>query len=195
MHKKIILDKNHIYTVNGVFKPSVSEIMRPLSEDYYSDAFGTTNRKFIHSRLEKRRQIGSDVHDGIETYLLFGVYDPSVEEYLTQFKKWIEKEDIEIIRTEQRLTNDIYCGTIDLYVKERKKDKYILVDIKATAKINKPLIEVQLAAYKELLDHNKIKVDETKSLHLRTKGYTYKNVAINIWKWKELLENYEKQTY
>lgn len=191
--KTITLDDNHIYRVNGKVKPSVSEIMKPLSDDYYSNALGTTNTKFIHDRLESRRLLGSAIHDGIETFILFGVYDPEVEDYLKQFKKWLEKEEIEIIHTEQRLTNDIFCGTLDLYVFEQKTGKYGIVDIKATAKINTTLIEVQLAAYKTLAEDNGMKVDFTKSLHIRKKGYSYKSIAINLHKWMDLLVAYEKQ--
>lgn len=190
--RTITLDENHIYRVNGVVKPSVSAIMKPLSDEYYGNALGSSDENFIKSRLENRRVLGTAIHEGIETFLLFGVYDPSVEPYLAQFKKWLKKEDIEVLHTEMKLTDGWYCGTIDLYCKERKTNKLVLVDVKATAKINKPLIEVQLAAYKSLLDINGFQVDMTKSLHIREKGYTYKSVAINIWKWKELFESYEK---
>lgn len=190
--KTITLDENHIYRVDGKVLPSVSEVMKPLSDEYYGTALGSSDSNFISSRLEKRRLLGSAVHDAIETYILFGIYDPSVEPYMVQFKKWLKEEDIEIVKTEMKLTDNWYCGTIDLYCRERRTGRYVLTDIKVTAKINLPLVEVQLAAYKNLLDVNKYQVDATMSLHLREKGYTYKPVAINIWKWKELLENYEK---
>ena len=181
----ITLDDNHIYRVDGVIKPSVSEIIRPLSTEYYETMFGGFDGT---AKLKKASERGTAIHEAIESFILFGIYDEEYTHYVEEFKRWMEENDIEVIQVEKSYTNGEYCGTLDLLVKE--KGVITLVDIKATYKINMSLLEVQLAGYTELLLSNGIQVDKQKVLHLTKGKHKYKQVIINIWKWQSLKERY-----
>ena len=178
---RIKLDKDsHIYTVDGRELPSVSAIMRPLSEEYYKDV---PNKYMVVAR-----ERGIEIHDAIETFLMFGIMPTVWEDYLMSFKSWMDYVGFEVIKTEMMLTNNIYCGTIDLY--GEIQSRRVLIDIKTTAKKNTKLLEVQLQAYKELAEYNKIPVDDTYYLGLFKSGYDFSMVKGNVEKWREMLEEF-----
>lgn len=179
----LTLDKaSHTYTVDGVVKPCVSDIMRPLSDAYYKNAVK-------YNRMETARNRGVMVHEAIDFYINFGIYAEEAVEWVLIFAQWMVDEGVEIVRNELSLTDGNYCGTIDLLV--RKDGKLLLVDIKTTSVINTALLEVQLAGYERLLQANGYVIDGAYVLQLKPpKGYVYQPVSINRAKWKEL---YEKQ--
>lgn len=182
---KIRLDKDtHIYTVDGRQLPSVSAIMRPLSEDHYKDV---PNKYMLVAQ-----QRGIEIHDAIETYLMFDIMPTVWEDYLKSFKAWMDYTGFELIKTEMMLTNGVYCGTIDLY--GRLHGRYVLVDIKTTSTKNTKLLEVQLQAYKDLLVANGYQVDDLYYLGLFKTGYDFSMITGNVEKWRELLSEYEDQS-
>ena len=180
--RSLELDEHHIYRLDGVVLPSVSEIMKPLTEAYYSD--------IDESVMETARIRGSMVHEAIENYIHFGIYDPAAEEYVKHFIAWQEKFKPSIIMTEIMFTNGVYAGTIDMYC--MIGGRMVLVDLKVTSKINRELLEVQLAAYKELLLHNGLEVEQTMVLHLKKTGWKYEQIPVNHWKWRELVDAFSK---
>lgn len=60
-------EKGHTYTVNGQLYPSVSTLMRPLSEAHYEG--------IDMSVLAKAAERGTIVHNAIENFILFGIED------------------------------------------------------------------------------------------------------------------------
>ena len=175
---RIKLDKEtHIYTVDGRQLPSVSAIMRPLSEEYYKDV--------PNKYMQVARERGIEIHDAIETYLMFDIMPTVWEDYLKSFKSWMNYVGFEVIKTEMMLTNNVYCGTIDLY--GEIQSRRVLIDIKTTSKKNTKLLEVQLQAYKELAEYNKIPVDDLYYLGLYKDGYDFSMIQGNETKWRELL--------
>lgn len=185
---KAILDKEyHVYTVDGIVKPSVSEIMRPLTEAFYEEADK-------YGRLERARQRGSGVHESIEIYLTFGIINEEYEKYVLAFINWMEQYKPNILRYEYCMTNGVYCGTVDLICEIDGKTH--LIDYKATSVIHDNLLGIQLAAYEELASSEGFKIEETNVLHLKSSGtFIFKPIPINRGKWKELKKIYDqKQT-
>lgn len=176
----------HEYKYNGVVLPSVSEIMKPLAEDYYSKVL-----KF--NDLSEASNYGSGVHKAIEYYISFGLVSVEYPKEVMAFIQFLKDENLEVLYSERQLTNGVFCGTIDLVCKHNESKKIFLVDIKATSVIAEPLLEVQLCAYEELLTYVGIYVDGTYVLHLKKTGtYKFKPIAINRRKWGALYGNWKK---
>ena len=183
----------HVYFVDGVPVPSVSQVIEAEVEVYYDNPH-------ITSKLENAKKRGTLVHKVIEyclqgDMLLSNDYNELeiIEKTNEVFIRWLHEKKIVPLQNEYMLTNGMYAGTIDLLVEE--DGVLTLVDVKATSVINKPLVELQLAGYYLLLKENGIEVNACKVLHIKTntKGkytYKYEEVSINIGKFKELLKNY-----
>ena len=68
---------SHAYTLNGVALPSVTQIMKRLSQEYYTDI----NPQVIINAGKR----GTKVHQAIELYETMGVYDDEVKDYVLQY--------------------------------------------------------------------------------------------------------------
>lgn len=178
-------EETHTYKVDGKRLPSVSEIMRPLSEDYYKD--------LPKEILNKAAERGKRVHLAIELYDVFGVEDDSkeVKPYLLGYKMARSLEHFQPKHSEIRLTNGEYCGTLDMLALEDGKN--IIIDLKATSKINIELLEVQLAAYQELANFNGYSVDKLYCLHIKPNGYKYVQIVPNELLWQELKKQWRNK--
>ena len=173
-------EATHEYKVDGKVLPSVSEIMRPLSEAYYRDVL-----KF--NDLSEASDYGSGVHKAVQQYINFGIISDKYIKEVMAFIGCMEKEHLEVLRSEVMLTNNEYCGTIDIIAKQNKTGYVYLIDLKATSVIAEPLLEVQLCAYADLIQFSGMTIDGTYVLHLKKNGnYAYRPVAINRRKWKNL---------
>ena len=178
-HNEIIFDEfNHTYTLNGVILPSVTQVMKRLSKEYYTD--------INQAVIEKAGKRGTKVHQAIELYETMGVYDEQVKDYVLQYLRAKSAYKFTPIKQELMLTNGIYCGTVDMIA--NMNDKLVLIDLKATSKINDILVEVQLAGYKQLLSDNGIEVEDCYVLHLTNKSAKLKKIRPNETLWKELLD-------
>ena len=178
-HNKIIFDEfNHTYTLNGVILPSVTQVMKRLSKEYYTD--------INQAVIEKAGKRGTKVHQAIELYETMGVYDEQVKDYVLQYLRAKSAYKFTPIKQELMLTNGVYCGTVDMIA--NMNDKLVLIDLKATSKINDILVEVQLAGYKQLLSDNGIEVEDCYVLHLTNKSAKLKKIRPNETLWKELLD-------
>ena len=137
--------QDHVYTVNGAVLPSVSEIMRPLTEVYYSGI----DPKF----MEIARERGIKLHEALDNHITFGTFNQEYKEVIDLFDEFMAKHNYEIYENEWSITNGVYCGTVDLVAVDAF-GLYHLIDFKFTNKVNTPLLEVQLAAYDGLLESN-----------------------------------------
>ena len=157
-------ENNHIYKIDGIEIPSVSEIMKPLSADFYNGIREETIA-FAANR-------GSGVHQAIENFLIFGIADiePESQGYFDAFIKWYEKTQPTLVSTEKQIYHKIfrYGGTADFicYV----GDCLTLVDFKTTATLNKMLVGVQLEAYKQAFATHGIKFERKIVLQLKKDG-------------------------
>lgn len=171
--------KLHRYFLDGREIPSVSEIMKPLTEMYY--------QKIPEKIIEKARIRGSAIHESIENYILFNSINEEYRQYVEMFIQFMNEEQLQVVRNEFMLTDGNYAGTIDLLLKTKYGD-LILVDMKATSKINTELLELQLAGYDDLLKHNGYNTIGSYVLHFKKDGYVFKMIELNKEIWKELLD-------
>jgi hypothetical protein len=173
--------ERHEYTVDGRIIPSVSEIMRPLTDSYYSKA--------SLKAIEKAKKRGTAVHEAIDDYLLFGVTNKRYEPYIKAYEAFQARWPMKLVGNELMLTNGKYAGTVDLLFVDAF-GFFHLVDMKVTYKINADLLAVQLEAYKRLCEHNGLPVKECHVLWFKTKDkkveYEYKPITPNPTTWNSL---------
>lgn len=160
-------DATHTYRLDGMEIPSVSTIIKPLSEIEY--------REISEETLNNAAKKGTEVHNAIENWIKFEIDDISPEKrpFLDAYLKWWRNHDIRVVESEWRIYHKImrYGGTLDLlaYV-----DGYLtLIDYKTTYTILDMVCGPQLEAYSQALSSHGIKVDKKMILHLRKDG-TYK---------------------
>lgn len=177
------IEDTHTYLVDGVIKPSVSEIMKPLSSEYYKEI----NEDILNKACER----GSAIHKATEDIDQDKEYEieDKWNDYVFQYKKFKALRKPKIKSVEQQLTNGEYCGTIDR-IMEIDGDIW-LIDIKTSAKINDILVAVQLGGYKGL--KGKRKIDKYGVLHLTKTGFKLVeittredvfNALLTIWKYQ-----------
>ena len=138
-------EQRHIYSLvgYGINLPSVTGIMRPLSNAHY----GGIDEDVLAAAAER----GQAVHQAIENYLLFGIDDIGPEHggYYSAFKDWLASTGWEIVATEKRIYHRTlkYAGTADLLCRSDDSDGLICVDIKTSQSIVDMLARVQTEAY------------------------------------------------
>jgi len=174
-------ETTHTYIVDGVVTPSVSEIMKPLSNHYYKEI----NDDILKMAADR----GSAIHKATEFLdmdLDFEIKD-TWKGYIEQYKLFKERYNPIFEGIEQQKTNGQYCGTVDrVCVIEGLK---WLLDIKTSARINTKLVAVQLAGYKNLMIDEKI--DKYGVIHLSKNKYELKEIEPNDEIWDALLKIYE----
>lgn len=138
----------HRYTFGGKVVPSVTQIMRPITEA----AYGTIDPKVLAAAAD----FGTAVHAATE-YLDQGVLDEATLEpewvpYVDAYKKWKSDLGPSILQVELRLACDRFAGTIDRIVRfDADPETLWVVDLKTTSELH-PHVGVQLAAYVALAD-------------------------------------------
>lgn len=157
----------HVYTLDGVILPSVTQIMRPLSSAEYAGVDS--------AMLKAAAARGTAIHEAIEFYAEYGAIDCPQDymPYFAAYLKWHEEVKPVNIASEQATwhTQLLYAGTIDrTAIVDRKRT---LIDVKTTAALNDMLATVQLEAYARALATHGVEVDQKAILHLRRDG-TYK---------------------
>ena len=180
-------EENHAYFVDGVQKPSVTDIASPISFERF-DAL----QKAL---LERAKQRGSRCHEIVEEYLITDDIDwESVESdyqpYIEQFVLWRRTYRPKVLYTEKRLFGDEFCGTCDLLCVI--DGKVTLVDYKFTATADKKSLAVQLEGYKRLLALYGIAVDECCYLHIKKDGFVFKPIETD-GEWFDLLLKHNKK--
>lgn len=157
-------EEKHIYRLDGKQLPSVTSIMRPLSQALYKD--------IDEKILDEAANRGTAVHNAIETYTLYGVKDipEAYEGYFEAFRSWWKEEKPEALATECKVYHKslLYAGTADMPVKIG--NKRIIVDFKTSASINKMLTGVQLEAYLKAFESHGVNFDGKAILHLKPTG-------------------------
>lgn len=151
----------HIYRLNGLVIPSVSEVMEPLRAVHYAGISEKT--------LEKAAAKGTSVHNAIENFLKFEIDDISAENYayFEAFMDWYRYRKPELIGSEIRLYHKIlrYGGTCDLLC--FINSEIWLIDFKTTYEISDMTCGVQLEAYAQALASFGFKIDKKMILQLK----------------------------
>lgn len=102
---------SHTYRVDGVVRPSVTQILRPLESSFAFVDAGV---------LEAARAFGQHVHKAIELFNLGELdedaLDPALAPYLAQWKKFIFETGFEWSIGEQLVYNALsrYAGRLDV---------------------------------------------------------------------------------
>lgn len=148
------LEEPHIYLVDGVITPSVSEILHFIFPEKYKNVSG-----YI---LNKKAQYGTTIHQSVEmlennlkTMSIEEAFNVTVqaldlnyiqEVSLHQYLKLKDKYQIEVIEQEQMIHfKDYYAGRFDMIA--RIKNNLCLCDIKTTAELDEEYLSWQLSYY------------------------------------------------
>lgn len=155
----------HTYRLDELILPSVTTLMKPLSDDFY--------RAVTPEVLDRAAQRGTAIHNAIENYIEFGVQDipPQYAGYFEAFVQWWERRKPEPLALERRVYHKIlrYAGTADLIC--MIDGRLTLVDYKSSAQINEKLCAVQLEGYDRAFDSHGVKIEQRLILHLSNEGY------------------------
>ncbi len=172
-------EEKHIYTLDGSIIPSVTTVMKPLSNSLYGG--------IDESVMKKAAERGTIVHNAIENYIKFGVTDCLHEfiPYFNAFLRWCRDYEVEFIESEQKTYHKFmrYAGTVDLVCKIN--GMRVLVDYKTSAAINRMLTGVQTEAYARAYETHGGRIDKKAILHLFGSGnyefIEYKRNDIESW--------------
>ena len=104
-------EEKHEYYVDGVEKPSITEIANPISAERLN--------ALQMALVERAKERGRRCHELFEEYLLLGELDPEEIEteyfpYVQQFVLWAKTYRPKILFTEKKLFSEEFCGTADL---------------------------------------------------------------------------------
>ena len=157
-------DDKHIYKLNGIEIPSVTTIMKPLSNAEYNG--------ISESTLRKAAEKGTAVHSAAEIWAKFKIEDiePEYRGYFDAFLEWWNINDPKVVGSEVRLYHKImrYAGTADLIA--WIDGKLTLIDYKTTSKLIEMNCGVQLEAYAKALASHGINIQQKMILHLKRDG-------------------------
>lgn len=157
----------HIYRLDGAEIPSVSEVMRPLTNAKYSG--------ISHATLGRAAERGSAVHQAAETWALYGYMDcpQEYEPWFSAFTDWYRDAAPDVVATETQIYHPLlrYAGTADLlaYI----GGSLTLADYKTTSTLSDMTCRVQLEAYSQALASHGVMIEAKKIIQLRKDG-TYR---------------------
>jgi hypothetical protein len=140
----ITRDIDHVYRVDGVVMPSVTEI---LTDNRMSDLFGIPV-----AVLERAKALGTEVHSVCEDFdngkLKVETVDPAIVPYFRAYLQFLQDNKCEIKENEMFLYSKIwgYCGQLDRVI--LIGDKLGIVDLKSTTTMA-PAGKIQTALYKK----------------------------------------------
>ena len=160
--KELEFDEDkHIYKLNGSAIPSVTTVMKPLSNAEYSG--------ISENVLNKAAEKGTAVHNAAENWAKFQIDDiePEYRGYFDAFLSWWKATNPEMVGSEIKLYHKImrYAGTADLVA--WIDGKLTLVDYKTTSKLIEMNCGVQLEAYAKALASHGIEIQEKRAVQLK----------------------------
>lgn len=138
MHDIEFIEDEHIYLIDGVISPSVSQLVA-----FY---LGEDLSMIPKEVLENASRFGTVVHEKIEKHLKGEVLD---DEIVNAWKRDIG-EKIKYISSEEMIATDDYAGRYDLIAYVNGQEA--LVDIKTNSRYPKDHLEVQLGLYLNALN-------------------------------------------
>ena len=144
------LKEEHLYLVDGVITPSVTQILNFLFPNKYKDV--------PPEILANKAEYGSILHKVIEIAEQEQMFEIEalkqkieginylIELSFKQYLKIKEKYNLEVIEQEQIVAyKDLYCGTFDMIANVNNKKS--LIDIKTTAELDIEYLSWQLSFY------------------------------------------------
>ena len=182
-HTLEYIDETHTYLVDGVIKPSITQILKVK--------FGKKYDSVDEATLQRASELGTATHKAIEDYCKLGIEDNSKE--LKNFKFLKNQFKFEVINNEIPIilfvdNEPVACGRLDLVL----FDKVLcLGDIKRTYTLDKEYLAYQLNLYR--IGYQQCYGEEIKGLkglHLREDVRKYVDLPINENLALELVKEY-----
>jgi len=138
------IEKGHLYLYDDLYIiPSVTQILQKMFPDKYKNV--------PDDILKRKSKYGTQLHKYIEEYekgIITTTLNYIQEASFNQYIKLKDKYNIEVLEQEQIVHyKDIYAGTFDMIAEVNGK-RY-LIDIKATAKLDKEYLSCQLSLYEK----------------------------------------------
>lgn len=169
----IFREKDHVYLLDGVKLPCVSDLCRFLHREVYKDAPAW--------QMEAAAQRGAAVHAATQALDADGRADVAEEylPYLEAYKAFLREHSVSWTLAEKSLYHPVYryAGTIDRY--GQVDAEMSLVDIKTTYAVYKPLCRAQLNLYRLMLAAHGYLVRRMYILHLKRDG-SYRLIPIEM---------------
>ncbi len=185
-HDIEFIEDEHIYLVDGVILPSVTQILKIK--------FGNKYNNVNKAVLERASINGTAVHKAIEEYEKYGIE--------SDFKELRNYKVLKILYRFECLDNEIplilfknnepiACGTTDMLVEENNLTG--LADIKRTSTLDKEYLAYQLNLYRIAYQqcYNQ-EISFLRGIHLRDDTRKYIEIPINESIAWELIDEYER---
>jgi hypothetical protein len=170
MAQLLFFDEGHKYTLDGEELPSVSQLTRFISREIYGDV-GQFN-------LDRAADRGTAVHKATELLDKYGTaeIDEDISPYLKAYIAFRKEHKCEWQKIEYATHHpeNLYAGTLDRV--GTVDGKLVVLDIKTSSTIQKPLYTAQLNLYRKMLPDP---IEQLVILHLKKDG-TYKLIDIPI---------------
>lgn len=184
-------DDEHVYLVDGVIVPSITQILK------YK--FGGKYNGVSKSVLQKASEKGTMVHEAIEKYCKYG-YESDLPE-LRNFKFLQRAYKFDVIENEVPVIlsfdgKPVSAGRLDLVIEKIGEDGVLhgergIADIKRTSTLDKEYLAYQLNLYRIAYQQcYGIKIDFLKGIHLREEKRKYVDIPINEEMAIELVKEY-----
>lgn len=153
MAQLIFYPENHTYWLDGKELPSVTHILRFLSQDAYKAIDAYT--------LRAAADRGSRIHAACENYDLYGeLPDPEADYdiyyYLVAYANFCAKYKPFWVEIETPLTDGEAAGTVDRIGKVEGINSFIVADIKSSSAVDTASVSAQTYKYKDMYakDHS-----------------------------------------
>lgn len=174
MPELVFYEKGHVYMLDGVELPSVSELCRFLTREVYKDA--------PRWAMEAAAERGTAVHKAAQQLDTAGTCEIEEEylPYLRAYKAFLKAHKVEWSLIESPMHHPIlsYAGTIDRY--GLVDGKWTLVELKTSSVLQHVLVMAQTNLYRLMLIENGLPVEQIYALHLKKDGkYRYAPVQIS----------------
>lgn len=170
-HDKIQFNaENHTYMVDGVAMPSVSDIIRPVTNMTYGSI-----PKFILAQAQDK---GTTIHTMMQAYDELGLLPNTDNEYYDYMKAYVDFQRdnfidaLEYVGSELRVYDDTigYCGTVDKLYWDNESGEYVILDIKTGSKSNPKSWMLQMDAYIMAIERETRECCNAKVLWLKNDG-------------------------
>lgn len=184
-HSVEYLDDSHLYLVDGIIVPSVSQLLRTR----YGGEYATV----APAVLSKAAEAGTKMHADIQNYEETGAESGSKELHNYLFLKkhyaWEMKECEKIILIEHK--GKFYCGRFDMLV--GINGGLGIIDFKRRSAVNKDELALQLNLYRIGYEQTYgEKIDTLAGIQLREDVRRYIKIPIKQELAEELIDDYEK---
>lgn len=168
MAQLIFFEDGHIYEIDGEVYPSVSEVIRFISREIYGD--------INQYNLDHAADRGTRVHKAVEVLDKYHTVecDDDITSYIKAYVQFLKdhKPEWGLIEKAMFHPEKKYAGTLD---RAGKMDgKNIILDVKTSYTVHKPLVKAQLNGYADMYETTPERhVDGLYCLHLKPDG-TYR---------------------